>query len=251
MTMADDGPVERYLDDLLRRLPGDAQAVRRALAEAEAHLYDAVEAHRAAGLSQEDAERAAIAEFGPAPVVARGFGSIRPADLLRPGALFVAVGLLAIGVSGALSEVMGRLWGARFVAGDLRGTSYTPARCADFQEYFPGHGCLDAAALHHFGEVVLYRGAAGVLGLVALLAWRLLPRRRALPASHLYVVGMAVFGGAAALAAAAALNAATQGGGTGQWLSAALVAAGVAAAYAVGLMRSAIPVRARLARTHQ
>lgn len=244
MTIDDDGPVEHYLDDLLRRLPGDAHAVRRALAEAEAHLYDAVEAHRAAGLAQEDAERAAVAEFGPAPVVAGGFGSLRPSDLVRPVVLLGAIGLLAVGLSGALSELMGRVWGARFVAGDLPGASYTSARCADFQEYFPGHGCLDAAALHHFGEVVLYRGAAGALGLLALVAWRLLPRRRALPTGAPHLVGMVAFGGAAGLTASAAVNAAAQGGaGAGQWLSAAVVAVGLTAAYVVALMRTFLPTR--------
>jgi hypothetical protein len=66
--------------------------------------------------------------------------------------------------------VLGRVFGAGFVAGDASGVTYTAARCADYFEYFPNAGsCGDAAALHHWGEVVMGRVAAGVLGVLALL----------------------------------------------------------------------------------
>jgi hypothetical protein len=58
----------------------------------------------------------------------------------------------------------------------------TPQRCAEFLEYFPNAGgCEQAAALHHWGEVVEYRVAVGVLGLLVLgafLLWRRRPDRR-------------------------------------------------------------------------
>jgi hypothetical protein len=41
--------------------------------------------------------------------------------------------------------------------------TYTSQRCAEFLEYFPNAGgCEQAAALHHWGEVVEYRVAVGV-----------------------------------------------------------------------------------------
>ena len=82
-----------------------------------------------------------------------------------------SVGAIVIGVSGLLAEVLGDVFGAAFVAGDPPGVTYTPDRCADFFEYFPhARTCAEAAALHHFGEVVEYRVALGVLGMFALVA---------------------------------------------------------------------------------
>jgi hypothetical protein len=169
------GPVERYLDELFDRLAGTGQAGRRSLVEAEDHLRSATAAGLAGGLDHERAERQAVQRFGqPGSIAAqlqlthRGLGAlIRP--LIAGGFAIGVVGLLALGVSGLISEAFGRAFGAAFVAGDTSGVTYTPARCADYFEYFPNAtSCNAAAALHHWGEVVEYRVAAGVLGLLAL-----------------------------------------------------------------------------------
>jgi hypothetical protein len=170
-----DGPAERYLDALFDRLAGTGAAGRRSLAEAEDHLRTAGAAGVTAGLDRVEAEQQAIDRFGPPTAIAtqlqlthRGFGAlVRP---LIAGAYMIGVlALLALGVSGLLSELSGRTFGAQFVAGDANGVTYTPARCADYFEYFPNAGsCNAAAALHHWGEVVEGRVAAGVLGLLAL-----------------------------------------------------------------------------------
>ena len=103
-----------------------------------------------------------------------------PAGLVRPaltGAWIVgAVVLISIGLSGLVAEFMGRTSGPAFVAGDGPGVTYTAERCAEFVEYFPTLNCAEAATMHHFGEVVEYRVAAGVLGLFALLALGLVRR---------------------------------------------------------------------------
>jgi hypothetical protein len=170
-----EGPAERYLDALFDRLAGTGNAGRRSLAEAEDHLRTASAAAVASGLDRAEAEQGAVRRFGsPTSIGAqlqlthRGLGA-----LLRPliaGAYMIgAVALLALGVSGVLSEFSGRAFGADFVAGDTSGVTYTPARCADYFEYFPNAGsCNEAAALHHWGEIVEERVAAGVLGLLAL-----------------------------------------------------------------------------------
>jgi hypothetical protein len=170
-----DGPVEGFLDELFDRLAGTGRAGRRSLVEAEDHLRAATADAKATGLPQREAELQAVDRFGRAGSIAaalqrthRGFGAlIRP--LLVGGFIIGVVGLLALGVSGLLAEVLGRAFGAEFVAGDAPGVTYTPQRCADFKEYFPNAAtCNAAAALHHWGEVVEYRVALGVLGLLAL-----------------------------------------------------------------------------------
>jgi HAAS len=261
-------PIEDYLDQLLVELRGSARDVRRILAEVEEHLFAATAEGVAEGLPEEKAQWRAIDRFGPPRMVASRFG--RPAAwpalraLARSAPLFAAVGLIAIGVSGAISEALGRLFGPAFVAGDPPDVRYTAARCADFQEYFPGKSCLDAAAWHHWGEVVEYRVAAGVLGLL-LLGGALLYRRRrrkvatamtevALPPGLLAGAATALYGlAAAALLLQGASEAVAGGttGGTGQWLSAGGVALVGAIAYGLVLLRSLAAGPAQAHQAHQ
>lgn len=151
-------------------------------------------------------------------------------SLARPLVGLFALGAIAVGVSGGVAEVMGRVWGAGFVSGDQPGTTYPAERCAEYEEYFPGHGCLDAASLHHWGEVVQYRVVFGVLGLVALVVYTRMQRRA--PVSPAWVVpaaAAAMFGLAALVLGAVATRSAVAGGqGVGASLSAAVVSATVA-----------------------
>jgi hypothetical protein len=245
-------PIDAYLDRLLVELRGRAGDVRRVLAETEDHLRDAAAEGVAAGLSPEDAELAAVERFGPVRAVVPRLGLADVLDVRSVGRELVAaltwlgvVGLLAIGLSGVVSLGMRAVWGDDFVAGDPIGVTYTPARCADFHEYHPeAPTCRAAAASHHTDEVVDYRIAAGVLGLVGLAAWWWLRRRRSrgsgwgvglLPDATVPVVGLVLFASAAAVLTVYGLGQlATEGGeyGPGQWLSAAAVSTAVAAWFA-------------------
>ena len=179
-----------------------------------------------------------------------------PARLLRQlvlaAMLLGGIGLTAIGVSGLVAAAVGAAFGERFVSGDTAGVTYTPERCAELREYAPqARTCEEAATTHHFGEVVDYRLAAGVLGLLALGLWSLLRRRRQddpglLPAGLVAGIGAAAFGAAAAvlLLESAGLLAFGGGAGAGQYLSGALVSLPLAAAFAVGFYRALLP-RAR------
>ena len=257
--------IEGYLDQLLTHLRGSAHDVRRILSETEEHLRDVTSELLAAGASEEESQRQAIERFGDPRTAARRFSTrlvpVPPVavatELARAAVLLGAVGLVAIGASGALAELLGRLFGAAFVAGDLPGMTYTPQRCAEFLEYFPDAGsCAKAAAVHHWGEVVEYRVAVGVLGLLVLGALTLWQRRRrgqepqylgVLPDGFSATVATSLYGVAAAVLALQSLDSflVAGGDGTGQWLSGAIVAAALAIAYGIALYRIVL-TRARL-----
>ncbi|MFE9693534.1 permease prefix domain 1-containing protein [Micromonospora sp. NPDC005806] len=249
-----ESPIDAHLDRLFDRLAGTGAAGRRALAEAEDHLRSAAAQAVTEGADPVEAERIAVARFGDAADIATRLRRVHlsTADVLRrsvTGAwLLGAVGLLAVGVSGLLAEVAGRLFGAHLVAGDGPGVTYTAQRCAEYLRLVPGAPtCARAAELHHWGEVVEYRVAAGVLGLVALALYaaarRIGPLRDPAwrpPAGPLALVAIAVFGLAATVLTLPDLARAAAGdlGGSGADLTAGVVAAVVAAAAAVvGLRR--------------
>ena len=245
--MSDDEVIEAYLDELLVELRGSPRSVRRMLGEAEAHLHDAV----AAGVDVHDA----IERFGSARDVAAATNRAQqvPAgvlirQLVAAAWLLSAIGLVAIGVSGAISGGMDAAFGPRFVAGDLPTITYTAARCAEYRQLAPGEStCAAAAARHHTDEVETSRVAAGVLGILALGAWAIVRRRwrttpavGALPPALVPAVGASVFGVASLALASEAMQSIGwhSASGLGQWLSASVVAALVAAAFAIALVRA-------------
>jgi hypothetical protein len=152
-----------------------------------------------------------------------------------------AIALVAIGLSGVVAGVFGVAAGKSFVAGDPPSVTYTPARCADFFEYAPhARTCEQAATAHHYDEVVGYRMAAGVLGVVILGGSALVRRRRPalfnadrLPAAFDETVAATAFAIASfGLLAIGVDQLALGDNGAGGWLSGGLVA--VLAAIASG-----------------
>ncbi|MDS0135085.1 MULTISPECIES: permease prefix domain 1-containing protein [unclassified Amycolatopsis] len=65
--------IDEYLGELDRRLHGCGRFKADLLGEARDGLHDAADAYRAGGWSDEDAQRRAVADFGPAAVVARDY----------------------------------------------------------------------------------------------------------------------------------------------------------------------------------
>ena len=168
------------------------------------------------------------------------------AQLVVTAARLTCVGLVAIGVSGAVAFGLGSAFGRSFVAGDPPGVTYSKARCADYFEYAPGsRTCEQAATAHHFGETVDYRLVAGVPGLLG-LAGLLLIRRRApaargaLPEGFEATIGATVFGAAALLLLGSSLAqiAGGQRAGAGSFLSGGIVALGPAGVYSLSLYRT-------------
>jgi len=168
------------------------------------------------------------------------------ADLAFTLGRLAIVGLIAIGVSGGIAGAMGSLFGERFVSGDLPDITYTRARCTDFFEYSPGaRSCEEAATHHHYGEVTTYRAGAGFLGLLALGVYLLIRRRfrttpSTLPDGFEATVGTTLFGGAAAALLFSSLPFVVlgQAAGSGQYLSAGIVALALAALYGASLYRT-------------
>ena len=154
------------------------------------------------------------------------------------------VAAFAIGISGAVAWLIGRVAGMGYVVGDILGVTYTPARCAEYIANYPTSGtCEQAAVMDHFDEVVFGRIMVGVLGVVLLvcwLAWRRNPSYRSASSSLVGMVGA----GMALLAATALVLSATNGlliaggVGTGAPLSAALCSLVAAAIFAIPVIRA-------------
>ena len=200
--------IDDYLDRLADRvLPGGA-SFRRVVAEYEAHLRESAYTLNRGGLDERAAAQVAIDRFGSVETVA---AALRPSPMrvARQAArmlwMLAGIGMVAVGASGLLAWLLRATTGARFVAGDSVGSTYTPARCADFLEYYPRAGsCATAAALHHADEVVATRLFAGMVGVVilAFYAWYRRGHRGdevALPAAAAPMVAAVLFGVAAGL----------------------------------------------------
>ena len=171
--------IDRYVARLADRL-GAGQDTWRLLAETDGHLRDAQSALQAQGMDPAEAAELAVRRFGDPAAVARARSPRRRAvGLLSGGWLVVSLGLVVIGLSGLVSWALEAIWGPAFLAGDVNGVTYTTARCADFLGFFPQAGsCAAAAAMHHSDEIVSERLAAGILGIVLLVAWLLMRRLR-------------------------------------------------------------------------
>lgn len=248
--------IEDYLDRLLGELRGDPRQIRRILTEIEGHLHDAVEAGVAEGLTEPAAQQRAVERCGTPAAVAKRFAAEQPDRLFslevlrqvaRAAVFLVAVGLIAIGVSGGVAQVMGSASSARFVAGDAPGFVNPPSRCDYYLEYYPqGSTCSGAAALHHLDEVVMYRVAAGVIGLVLMAAYAWERRRRrslerqVLPDAFVATIGATVFTAAGVFLLLFSFDQwkVNSSSGIGQYLSGGVVALPVGIAFGISLLRS-------------
>ena len=165
-------------------------------------------------------------------------------SFLQSTLFLIWVGLLSIGASGLVAGAMSYAWGDDFVAGDLPWVTYTAERCAELQGGSPTTDCREAAAIDHAEEVIGYRIAAGVLGLLVLLGWAAWVRREPRPDDAL-PPGL-VSGAATAMFVAAGLGLGAIGvnllvispsAGPGAYLSAAIVSLVVAALFGVRLLK--------------
>jgi HAAS len=256
--MSDRGDlVEEYLDELYSKLRGSPRQGRRLLAEAEDHLRQGVDEGLAGGLTLPEAQEHAVSSFGSVRAVVRAHdtrlrrvpGAAVLADLVLSGWKLGSIGLLAVGASGLVAAAMNVLFGRSFVAAVAPGIRLPAASCRYWLSNWPGaHGCAQAYLLESSSDAVSLRVGAGLLGLL-LLGGYCLARRRGwspgvLPDAFTPTIAVSLFGaaglGLAWLAAMHGGGLVAVGGitGPGFYLSGALVALAMAAAYGLKLHRS-------------
>jgi hypothetical protein len=244
-------PVEDYLDRLLLTLGGSPRRVRHTLAEVEAHLHDVVAEEMAAGKSRPEAEMAAVGRMGPEhAVTGRRAAFSRPkAPLARRAALGASlvggVGLIAVGVSGAIAWALAAMRGGSFVTAPFPPGSYTRGDCARWLAADPGtHNCVTAMIADHVGDIVARSFAAGVVGVLALMAHEWMRRRwhdrstlTALPLGSAEAAGglLAVLVAIGAAGTGIDTEMVQRGLGAGQQFSIAIAATGAAIFFAARL----------------
>ncbi|MDH2443523.1 hypothetical protein QDR37_06155 [Amnibacterium sp. CER49] len=236
--------IDEFLDVAFAHLAGTGAVGRRALLEAEDHLRQATAAATERGATREQAEADAVAKFGDPVVFARRIGRAHGtgwAPLVTGAWALGAIMAVAVGLAGAVAEILGDTLGPVFVAGDRYGVTYRAWRCAEYLRYAPrGSSCSAAAALHHWGEIVEGRVAVGVLGLLAALLLAV-ARRTTLKGPTWHVpwplvatTGAIAFGVAAVVRGlpdgATALLSTTTGTGAG------IADGAIAAVFAIGLL---------------
>lgn len=247
----DEGPIEAFLDELYRQLSCAPRVARRLLAEAEAHLHDSAAAIEATGVDRETAEQRAVDRFGaPGRIAAQApTAPRRPVPLalalVRAAVALAGVGLVAVGLSGAVAAVMNAAFGSSFV-GAVHQT-YSGAQCRHLLAVQPSAvDCAHAAILENSSDAVSLRllaGAAGVLLLAVAWFWRRASGAHAwstgLPPAVLPAVGLSAFGAAALWLTGQTLDLALLGGsdGTGFYLSGAVVALAGCVGFAIPLAR--------------
>jgi hypothetical protein len=244
--------IGEYLRDLGDSLELAAEEAGRVVAEAEDHLRESAAFGVAAGMTEHEAQLAAISAFGPVAAVVHAHAS-RPAgfvrgrtpvailgDLVLAGWKLAGTGLIAVGVSGIVVLLMNVVLGRAFTGQAPAGVSFPEARCAYWLSAWPGaRTCAAAHMLEASSDAVVLRAGAGVIGAALLVAYgvvRYAQRRRGrgpavVLAGYFPLVATGVFGAGAAGLALAQLTgfAVTQGPGT--YLSGAIVAAVAAAWY--------------------
>ena len=244
--------IEEYLSDLrasLELAPEDAEFV---VAEAEDHLRETAACGLATGMTEHEAQLAAISAFGSVTAVVRAHAS-RPADFLRgrsPAAIagdlilagwkLAATGLIAVGISGLVALLMNLGFGRAFTGQAPAGVSFGRADCAYWMSLWPGaHTCATAHMLEASSDAVVLRAGAGLMGAALLVAYgvvRYVQRRRGrgpvvVLAGDFPVLAAGVFGAGVLGLALAQLTGFQATEGPGTYLSGAIVAAAGAVWY--------------------
>jgi hypothetical protein len=142
--------IEEYLSDLRASLELAPEEAGLVVAEAEDHLRETAACGLTAGMTEHEAQQAAISAFGSISAVVRAHAS-RPADFIRgrtPAAILgdlilagwrlAATGLIAVGISGLVVLLMNLAFGRAFTGQAPAGVSFQKADCAYWMSLWPG-----------------------------------------------------------------------------------------------------------------
>jgi hypothetical protein len=207
-----DDPIEAYLDRLLVALSGSPRDVRRALGEAELHLYESAEGLEASGLARDQARAEAVRRMGSPEVTAgpeRVTLYLTPA-LRRRAALSLlligGVGGVAIGLAGIFGLIVRALWGPAAIATAFPADAYTAAECRHWQAAEPtAHDCPTVTTAVHASHYVIDTLACGAIGALVLVLYVSLLGRWWLPGRIGELFDLELLVGAVAAAVVAAV----------------------------------------------
>lgn len=167
------------------------------------------------------------------------------------GAVLGGIGAAAIGLSGVLAAVLRLVAGSRVLAAPAPHQVLSAADCARWLAADPAaRTCRAAVTADWANEVIWYRIAIGLLGVVGLLILRFARKRwipngrwAYLPPAVRDTIAVTLFaiGGVWTLGMGIDAIIVSSGNGSGQWLSAAPVALLAAAVFAVRLIRDIEP----------
>jgi len=254
VTFSDD-PVEAYLDQLHVSLRTTPREARRIIAEAEDHLRESVAAGLAAGLTEREAQEAAISSFGSVRAVVRAHARRFPpaavfGELVMAAWKLTAIGLLAVAGSGLVALAMNVLLGRQFVGGNAAMSETIPAAaCHYWMSIWRGAvSCSQAAMLENSSDAVSLRLLALVPGLALLEGYVLARRyqrkrgwlRDVLPDGFVPTVAACLFAVLAAGLTWVGISTTSSGlnGGPGTYLSGAIAALAVAIGFLPALRRT-------------
>lgn len=244
--------IEGYLSELRAALRVAAEQAGLIVAEAEDHLREDAACGLEAGMTEREAQEAAISAFGSISAVARAHATratnfIRgrtPAallgDLVLAGWKLAGTGLAAVGVSGLVVSLMNIVLGRAFTGQAPSGVSFHKADCARWMALWPGaRTCAGAQMLEASSDAVVLRVGTGLIGVALLVAYgvvRYVQRRRrrgpvVVLAGYFPLLAACVFGAGALGLALAQLTSFAVTQGPGIYLSGAIVAAAGAVWY--------------------
>jgi hypothetical protein len=238
--------IDDYLSELRARLRTPPERTEPILAEAEHHLRESVAAGLAIGMTEREAQEAAVSAFGSVRAVARAH-TLRTGQVARDLVMATLklgwIGMFAVAASGFAAWAMDALFGRGFVGGSPTATTrFAAAQCQYWLKIWPGaHTCAQAAMLESSADAVSLRViGGGVIGmallgayLLALMYWR--PDGiRVLPGGFFPLAAAAVFAAGALALVVCTFTGGPFGAqaGPGSFLSGAVIALVMALAYA-------------------
>jgi hypothetical protein len=246
--------VEDYLDRLQASLRTTPRETRRIITEAEDHLREGVADGRAAGLTECEAQEAAISSFGLVSAVVRAHQRRFPPAVVLGELVMAAwklswVLLLTVAASGVVALAMDLVLGRRFVGGNPSAATLSASQCHYWLSIWPSaRTCTQAGVLEASSDAVSLRVVAALPGLLLMAAYFLVRHyrrhrgreRQVLPDGFVPTVAASLFGAMAVGLAGLSVqqvNAVTLGG-PGQYLSGAIAALAVAVAFVPALRRT-------------